>query len=183
MDWYSVRSMTNWPSFDRVNPTALLREGHYAGNTTFQVDVVANATQSAYRVMLQVGDYSFRHDLDRIRVYDPATYVSTNPSTYQEVTVTTEVGIFANVAFNNVTISQIGATGLGQLYIEFVDGGGNDANFVVNAIEIRPMNSVGILTLTGSTLSAPVDADGLTVDTYSGTGAPPKASAHIRSIW
>ena len=120
--------------------------------------------------------------MSRIRVYDPAVYVSTDPSTYKEVTVTTEIGDFATVVFDNVTITDLKNSvldGLGELYIEFFDRGalgeGGDGNFVVNAIEIRPVSSVGILTLTGATLPGPVDADGLTVDTYNGTGAPPNS--------
>jgi len=157
------------PSFDRVGPTALLRDGHYAGSVpvTFQVDVVPNQT---YRVVVQAGDLAFLHDGDRITVYDATSGLMSG----QVKTFSTAIGDFATIVFDNV---MIGATG--QLYIQFVDlgagGEGGDRNFVVNAIEIRPTNSVGQLTLTGATLLGTVDADGLTVDTYNGTGAPPNA--------
>ena len=58
------------------------------------------------------------------------------------------------------------------------DLGGGDPATVILAMDIRPVETVGQLTITRTSPRdrTPLEADGLTVDTYTGTGAPPGAS-------
>ena len=61
--------------------------------------------------------------------------------------------------------------------LQFKDQGGSDPNFVVNALDITPFTAAGTITLTrtspGGTGS--LEADGLSVDTYAGSGAVPNS--------
>src|SRR5262249_18008915 len=53
-----------------------------------------------------------------------------------------------------------------QLALQFVDTGGVDPNFVLNALDVRPTSVV--LPMTINPIGA-VQADGLTIDTYTAT--------------
>ena len=60
----------------------------------------------------------------------------------------------------------------GQLDIAISDLGGNDASWIVNAIEIRPAASVQQISISGPTGSLPADGS---VDLYTGNGAVPNS--------
>ena len=73
---------------------------------------------------------------------------------------------------------------LGTLLMTMRDLGGYDPATVILAMDIRPVDAVGELTLERT---SPADvpplgalpADGMTVDTYQGTGAPPNATITV----
>jgi hypothetical protein len=163
---------------------------------TFEVDVVAGKT---YEVMLLTGDINENHDREQFTVYDPAVYNVNNPLTYSRqkidtwgagategganviwgggVTNTTGTGYYRWVRFTTGTIVPTVLGGeTGKIRIELKDLGGVDPHTVINALDIRPTSTVGVMTITTRPGTGPgyvLPADGLTVDTYTGTGAPP----------
>ena len=69
-----------------------------------------------------------------------------------------------------------------QLALQFLDRGGADPNFVLNALDIRPAsgtNSPATITLTGP--ASPPPADGSGSDTINGGGVPLNALITVSS--
>ena len=171
---------------------------------TFAVDLVAG---QAYEVMILTGDVTWNHDRMRFDVYDangaqpPET--PTEPFTQiidtwgagapdgSGVLVTwgggdpnTEgTGYYRWIRFTTDTIVDAD-DGLGTLLITMRDLGGWDYTAVILGMDIRPVDSVGEIAIARSLppgevpLSA-LPADGMTVDTYTVSGAPPSATLNV----
>jgi fibronectin type 3 domain-containing protein len=104
-------------SRDRGVPDALRRDFVFSSsNRTFRVDV----PNGKYMVQVIVGDNAFSHD--NIYVYAEGALVVGN--------LTVEAGRFAEVVFY-VEVWD------GHLELTFIDGGGKDANWVVNCIYVK----------------------------------------------
>ncbi len=121
-----------------------------------------------YSVTAILGDPAYAHDQVDILIGGTSVLggklVSNAAGQWTSVTVTTTVT--ANT-----------------LSLQFLDRGGSDPNFVLNALQFRPISTVQGITfaLTGtSNAGAGTGADGITVDTYTGTIAG--ASLAGRSI-
>jgi uncharacterized repeat protein (TIGR02543 family) len=133
--WTSTAGL--W-SRDRGSPDDLRRDLVFGSiDRTFSVDL-ANGD---YQIILIVGDYGFMHDL--IDVYGEGVLVVNDLSV--------GAGTFTEVAFT-ITVSD------GQLNLLFHDDGGADANWVINAIVVRPPPSTDSLSFdfgTGASLVEP----------------------------
>jgi hypothetical protein len=145
--------------FDRGGPDALLRDGHYGTNNTFVIDLA----NGPYVVTVNVGDAVYPHDFIDVRV-GGVSQLGGDP-------ISNPPGQFVSRTFA-VTVSS------GQLPLQFLDLGGIDPYFVVNALVIRPAPTAP-LALTGP--GGPLTADGTTVDTYTGSGAPANALLTVRT--
>ena len=144
-------------TFDRGGPSQLLASFNYGRNATFKVDL-PNGT---YSITATMGDSGFAHDADDILIGGTSVLGSN--------LVSNAAGQWTSTTF---TTTVTGNT----LSLQFLDRGGSDPNFVLNALQIRPAPVQAItfaLTTTGSNnTNDPGDstgADGLTVDTYTGT--------------
>lgn len=114
---YGWVSSSNLQARDRGTPDNLRRDFVFsASNKTFKVDF----PNGKYRVLMMVGDNDYRHD--RINIYCQGTLVANN--------LTVKKGYFAELAF-------LAEVSDGHLEITFVDGGGTDPNWIVNAIHIK----------------------------------------------
>jgi len=102
---------------DRGSPDALRRDFVFSSsNRTFRVDV----PNGKYMVQVIVGDNAYSHD--NVYVYAEGVLVVSN--------LTVEAGRFAEVVF----YVEVWA---GHLELTFIDGGGKDANWVVNCIYVK----------------------------------------------
>jgi len=201
-----------------------LRYDGQATNTSgdpvlFSVDVVAG---KAYEVMILTGDAYWNHDREQFQVYDGSgtppdeepsltapldsdTQVvnvwgvgapdgTTNLVTWGGGTANTAPGYYRWIRFTTDVITKIGMTDLGSLLMKMLDRGGGDGSAVILAMDIRPLNAVGELTIVREDPAdtqpfSGLEADGVTADWYSGTGAPPNAwvtvtvSANVATGW
>jgi len=98
------------------------------------------------------------------------------------------VGAYRWVCFTTdpiVDSDPVAGDGQGTLLMRMKDLGGVDPAAVILAMDIRPVETVGQLTITrtspasGPSPFTPLEVDGLTVDTYAGTGAPPGATLTV----
>jgi prepilin-type N-terminal cleavage/methylation domain-containing protein len=129
-------------------PNALLRDLQYTNATsTFSVDI-ANGD---YYVTLIIGDWSRHHDRIEISL----------EGVYQPPEVAFAGGQFTTQTFP-VTIAD------GQLTLRLRDLGGTDPNWVINGLIIRAASAMGNIRFD---TKAPMEADGMTIDTYTGTTA------------
>jgi fibronectin-binding autotransporter adhesin len=155
---------------DPNTPVRMFRDVHFGQNGVFQVDVVRDtpATTGLYQVTIVSGDYGHPHNASQFRV-GPAGGPLSAP-----LTTSTNVNEFSTLVFRNVYIPP-GATDIGQLVVEMVYAGSNSLwNAVINGLDIRPMSSVGLITLDRTSGGAdPLSADAMLTDTYTGAGAPP----------
>src|SRR5262249_40182611 len=129
----------------------LLRDGAWAGgpgSKDFRLDLTAGT----YQVTVTMGDATYARDLMAVNVV-PGLGSGAGVSG-----ITTGAGQFAVRALAATTHAQ------GQLVLRFSDAGG-DPYWVLNALEIRPVQAPLTLTGPGGTL----EADGLSVDTFSMT--------------
>ncbi len=162
------------PPHPTVDP--LLWDGHFVQLTdvrTFQVAVVPNQT---YQVQILTGDWVHPHDWQQFRVYDPGPG---GASQTKIVSTQADVTEYTTVRFE----VRVGASGL--LSIEMQDRGdlalpGAETNpaTVILGMDIRPINTVGEISLAAL---GTLDADGLTVDTYTGQNAPPNVMLTVRA--
>jgi len=188
----------NWP----VEPPytndqeRLKYDGHQTdrlGNPlTFELDVAAG---KAYEVMLLTGDVTWNHDRQQFTVSgsgavgtsqvidtwgagaidDSGTNVTWGGGTGN----TDGTGFYRWIRFTTDDIAAV-ADGLGKLYVTLQDLGGADATAVILALDIRPVSTVGNLLVARTTDgSDPLPADGMTVDHYTGSGAPPHATLTV----
>jgi fibronectin type 3 domain-containing protein len=103
---------------DRLAPDNLRRDFVFSSSDhTFNMDL----SNGKYQVTLIIGDLSYMHD--NINVYAEAGLMVNN--------LTAPAGTFTTVTFT-VTVND------GQLNITFHDGGGSDANWVINSMVIEP---------------------------------------------
>jgi len=197
LPWYFERFSASDPGWDQLRYDGQSTDP--MGNPlTFAVDVVPG---KAYEVMILTGDASWNHDLQQFQVYDgngavPPDYPLLNalPTgdtqlvdvwgagapdgsgvqvTWGGGAANPSAGYYRWVRFTTDDISD-GGSGLGSLLMKMLDRGGSSGTTVILAMDIRPVDAVGELTLTGTPFSV-LPADGMTVDTYTGTGAPPNA--------
>jgi len=127
---YSVASSFGWAngtvfSRDRGVGSNLERDFNGTEDGTFAVDV-SNGT---YAVMLMLGDMAYAHD--RMGVFLEGT---------QRDTVDTLAGQVLTRIYS-VTVTD------GQLTLRLRDLGGNDANAVINALEVKPAQSLQTLAI------------------------------------
>ncbi len=208
---YFEREYTAVPPCTAI-PDPLLRfDGQSTDNMgnplTFETTVVAG---KAYEVMILTGDTVWNHDRQQFQVYDangpvppldppppplpPNTQIvdtwgagapdgsGVTPSSGGGATSSCP-GSYRWVRFTTGQIID-GGGGLGTLLMRMRDLGGYDGAAVILAMDIRPVDTVGQMTLTRVTpagtppLSA-LPADGMTVDTYQGTNAPPGATITV----
>jgi len=171
---------------------------------TFAVDLVAG---QAYEVMILTGDVTWNHDRMRFDVYDAhGTQPPETPTLpYTRIIDTwgagapdgsgvlvtwgggdpnTEgTGYYRWIRFTTDTIVDAD-NGLGTLLITMRDLGGWDYTAVILGMDIRPVDSVGEIAIGRSIPPGTVPlnalaADGMTVDTYTGSGAPPFATLNV----
>jgi len=115
---YGWSSTVGLSSRDRGAPDNLRRDFvQSSGDHTFSVDL----PNGNYQLILVIGDHSYRHD-----------FIDTYAEGILRVNdLTVASGLFGGVLFV-VTVAD------GQLNIRFHDDGGSDANWVINAITIKP---------------------------------------------
>jgi len=164
---------------------------------TFEVDVVAG---KQYEVMILTGDVTWNHDQQRFTVSGSGvtgttqvvdTWGAGSPDG-SGVNVTwgggasnsDGTGFYRWIRFTTAEIAAIGLTELGKLFVTMEDLGGWDSTAVILAMDIRPVDAVGEITITrtvpaGADPLSALAADGMTVDTYQGTGAPPNATLTV----
>ena len=177
---------------------------HYDGHSTnrwgapitFLVDVAAAKT---YEVMILSGDAGWNHDREKFTaVGSNGTTATVQVDTWgagapdgSGVLVTWGGGVpntqgTGYYRWIRLTVTVGGnADALGQLAVTMEDLGGWDSTAVILAMDVRPVAAVGRIDLERTaTVYSPADAtspfsdlpaDGVTVDTYHGTGAPPNA--------
>lgn len=132
---------------DRGTSNSLLRDFIYGLDLGFLADL-PNAT---YQVTTILGDPSAIHDLMQVTAEGTLmATVSANPP-----------GEYAVSTTFNTTVSD------GQLNLSFHDAGGSDPNVTLEGVIIRSPDSVGTITISGP--AGTPEADGMTVDTYTGT--------------
>ncbi|HPM81104.1 MAG TPA: autotransporter-associated beta strand repeat-containing protein, partial [Candidatus Anammoximicrobium sp.] len=183
----AIGSFVRPENYPPPHPTAdpLLSDGHWVQQgtvRTFQVQVVRDRT---YQVQILTGDWVHPRDWQQFRVYDPGPGGSGPIGDDQTKIVSTQADVteYTTVRFE-VTV---GSSGL--LYIEMQDlpnpvvGAETNPAAVILGMDIRPLEAVGLITLTRTEPagSEALDADGLTVDTYRGTGAPPGTWVTVRA--
>ena len=199
--------------FERSYPVAppytssderLRYDGHSTNRSgdpiSFRLDVVAATT---YEVMILTGDVRWNHDRELF------TATSSTGGSVQVQVDTWGAGApdgsDVNVTWGGGTANpegtgyyrwvrltlQVGGAAYTteQITVTMDDLGGYDSTAVILAMDVRPTNALGLITLerTASLNStadgtSPFDslpADGVTVDTYRGTGAPPNATITI----
>ncbi|MCL4200863.1 MAG: autotransporter-associated beta strand repeat-containing protein [Pirellulaceae bacterium] len=145
---------------------ALLKDLHFiVGQVArFLVDVVDNKD---YQVTVVTGDYAHDHDASSFNVYD----TSAGPGVTQSAVTPRQQ--FDVLRFENIPVADV-AGEIAQLALEMWEVGSNNWGAVINALDIRPEDSVGILTITRTSPppADPLVADGESIDTYTITGAP-----------
>jgi len=162
----------------------LLRDVHAVGLDTvreFQVDVVPGE----YQVTVLTGFWDHPHDRELFQVYDGD---GTTPLAAREVST----GLLDESEFRTVRfVVTIGDSG--QLNLRMQDLPGNVDNYettrvtVIAALDIRPLDTVGVISIERTTppevspVDPPLLADGLTLDTYTGTNAPPNTMLTVRA--
>jgi len=115
---YGWSSSDNLWTRDRGAPDSLRRDfvvGNLTGGSTFNVDL----PNGVYLVTLVMGDQGYVHD--NVDVYAEGTLVVND--------LTSQAGSFQETSFK-VTVAD------GQLNLRFVDDGGVDPNWVVNALTV-----------------------------------------------
>jgi len=199
LPWYFERGDASEDGWDRLR---------YDGQATnpmgdplrFQVDAVAGQT---YEVMILTGDASWNHDQESFTVSGSgiggtsdselvsvwgagAPDGSGTQVTWGGGTANPSAGYFRWV---RLTVSVDDVPGpIGTLTLDMEDLGGSNGTTVILAMDIRPVDTVGQLTLVRATPAqaesptggpppefSTLPADGMTVDRYTGTGAPPNA--------
>lgn len=141
------------PTFDRGVPNFLLEDGHWGTNNEFQVDV-ANGT---YYVTVVMGDASFSRDEMSVTSLDDLTGLSG---------INTAAGQFQEGSFATTVTD-------GQLNLQFLDGGGSDAYFVVNSISIRSAQTTyGNAGCTPPVFTGSAPGDIITISATAGTINP-----------
>jgi len=218
LPWYFERYTPTAPDWNRLRYDG--QATHTSGDPLlFSVDVVAG---KAYEVMILTGDAYWNHDREQFQVYDgsgtppdeePSLTASldsdtqvvnvwgvgapdgtTNLVTWGGGTANTAPGYYRWIRFTTDVITKIGMTDLGSLLMKMLDRGGGDGSAVILAMDIRPLNAVGELTIVREDPAdtqpfSGLEADGVTADWYSGTGAPPNAwvtvtvSANVATGW
>jgi len=182
-----IDSFVRPENYPAPHPTAdpLLMDGHFVQLTTqrtFQVDV---APEQTYQVSILTGDWVHPRDWQQFRVYDGG---ETGSDVTKIVSTQADVTEYTTVRFE----VYVGASG--RLCIEMQDRSelatpGDETNpaTVILGMDLRPAAAAGSMTITrtdppeGSPVDLPLPADGLTIDTYRGTGAPPNALLTVRA--
>src|SRR5207244_3266636 len=131
---YSAATGLGWQNsgilgFDRGTPNSMLRDGQYGTHNTFLADLPSGS----YLVTATVGDAAALHDNIDILVGGSSVLGGS--------LITTAAGQFAVRSFT-VTVST------DQLALQFLDRGGVDPNFVINALDITPTANVASITFT-----------------------------------
>ena len=138
-----------------------LRDGHWGTRNIFRVD---DLVPGQYLVNVTIGDGQFVADNLTVGVHEMENILAD---------VDALPGEFTHAEF----VATVDASGILRLFVQ--DRYGFDAYFRINSLEIRPMESVGEISLSLAEGEATLEADGLSVDTYLGSGAPPNAMLTI----
>ncbi len=158
----------------------LLWDGHVVQLDTvrtFQVEVDPN---TKYQVSIATGDWVHPHDWQQFRAYDPGNVG--NPLFDQTKVVSTQADVteYTTVRFE----VQVGTSGL--LYVQIRDlpnpviGAETNPSTVILGMDVRPIENVKVITVVPPAAGR-LPADGLSVDTYTGSGAPPDALLTVRA--
>lgn len=153
-------------SFDRgsLNPSTttttadmsnLMRDANFGSSAAvFQMNLAPSTT---YHLTWITGDRTTAHDLMSLSVLSGGTITGGDSTT----NISTASGVFVNLHFTVLTDST------GQLKLQFSDGGGSEANWVVNALEVvKDLNSL-TLTLNSDTVEADsTQTDDVTISGY-----------------
>jgi len=142
-------------SFDRGGPDALLRDGHYGYDSEFLIDLPA---ADNYIVNTVIGDTSpFYHD--QVQVIAEGIL---------QTTVNTTAGQWTSSSFVVNVPADPDPRIAPQLDVRLRDAGGVDPHWVLSALRVRPAPAQGDeIQINGP--ADPLDANGTTVDTYTGT--------------
>ncbi|MEQ8784963.1 MAG: hypothetical protein RIC55_01635, partial [Pirellulaceae bacterium] len=147
--------MATAPTFSTAGPNDLLRDLHYGSTTnTFLVD-------------LDNGDYVVNLTMGTLMAFDQV-------DVYAEGML--ELSGLGSAANQFLQRSFTTTVADGQLTLQLTDTGGSSF-FPVNAIEILPV-PVDVITIAGPTME---DADGSTIDAYTGSGAEAGSLVTVRS--
>jgi hypothetical protein len=121
---------------------------------------VTGLAPGEYIVNMTIGDAASHVDQVQFKLHR---------ATHQLKPMSTEWGQFTHVYLHAIIDSS------GILYLDVKDLGGDSPYFQINSLEVRPLATVGEIDIerVGGVTSLP--ANGLTVDTYQGSGAPPNA--------
>jgi VCBS repeat-containing protein len=142
---------------DRTAPSDYkLLDGHSGTSNTF---LMTNLPAGEYLANVTIGDATRTVDEVQFKIMGAA-----DPLT----PMTAPAGQFASAA-TRVVISS------GRLILEIADLGGVDRLFGINSLELRPMESVGQIKLECITAATTLLADGRSIDTFQGSGAPANA--------
>ena len=140
------------------------------GSDIYEINLPSVNGSTAYEITATMGDSQKLHDDDDIRV-------SVNGGSFASVLNGNLVGNAAG-QFTVTNFDVTSTTTITSVQVEFIDLGGVDPDFVVNALQIRPVATVQniaiALTSSGSNpANDPGDlntaANGMSVDTYTGT--------------
>ncbi|HPM80849.1 MAG TPA: autotransporter-associated beta strand repeat-containing protein, partial [Candidatus Anammoximicrobium sp.] len=160
----------------------LLWDGHVVQLDTvrtFQVEVDPN---TKYQVSIATGDWVHPHDWQQFRAYDPGPGGLGPIGDDQTKVVSTQADVteYTTVRFE----VQVGTSGL--LYVQIRDlpnpviGAETNPSAVILGMDVRPIENVNVITVVPPAAGA-LPADGLSVDTYTGSGAPPDALLTVRA--
>ncbi len=114
----------------------------------------------SYQLVITSGDYNWEHDQSYFEVSGNHFVTS------QTATAATLQGQFSQLVFPSVTANADGRLEVRMTYAGLKSGW----TAVLNGMEVRDTTLVSSITFPGV---APLAADGLTTDTYTGTHAPP----------
>jgi len=158
--WLNTPSSIDRGAISGSALSEVLRDGHFFtrnasnnfGARTFSVALAAGE----YWVSVTAGDKIVTHDL---------VQVNAEGGTAELTGISTSLGQFAVRGFS-VAVSD------GRLDLEFTDQGGTNADWVINGVVIRPW-SVAQSSLAIAGPGVPLSGDGVTLSTFSGSGATP----------
>ena len=175
---YGAAGVPNSPSLATLLETAEWGDdGGLANGGQFQVTVAPN---QIVQVSAYIGD-TFGSGRDLINVY-----VGTPGNPYESLLnpSSSTFNTFASTSYKYVSYSGMFNPGSSSTLVFTIDKpyGGTSAFWTISGLDVRPVGLIAPLTLTradSAPFTQPQVADGLTVDTYNGSGAAPFAELTI----
>jgi hypothetical protein len=175
---YGASGVPNSPGLATLLQTAEWgNQGGGANDGVFQVTVVPN---QIVQVTAYIGDtFGSGRDLINVYVGTPSnpyeSLLNPSPNTFNT---------FASTSYKYVSYSGMFNPGSSSTLLFTIDKpyGGTSAFWTISGLDVRPLGLVAPLTVTradSAPFSQPQVADGLTVDTYNGSGAAPYAELTI----
>jgi hypothetical protein len=175
---YGASGVPNSPGLATLLQTAEWgNQGGGANDGVFQVTVVPH---QIVQVTAYIGDtFGSGRDLINVYVGTPSnpyeSLLNPSPNTFNT---------FASTSYKYVSYSGMFNPGSSSTLLFTIDKpyGGTSAFWTISGLDVRPLGLVAPLTVTradSAPFSQPQVADGLTVDTYNGSGAAPYAELTI----